>query len=515
MSYKVLYRKYRPDSFDKIVGQNSIVNNLKNSIINNSFSHAYIFTGPRGTGKTSTAKVLAKAINCTNSTNGEACNTCESCINFATSPDIIEIDAASNNGVDEIRELRNNITLAPSASKFKIYIIDEVHMLSAGAFNALLKTLEEPPAHAIFILATTEVYKVPITILSRCQRYDFKKINKSDLIEHLKYICSSENITYEEDALEEIYSLSEGCLRDALSILDQISKTSSHITQNDILTEYNIISNNTVKKLLEYVHLGDVEGLLKQLESFENSGMNAQKLIKKIINYLEKIAIDIKINKEKKYSFDMIDHLISSLNKCYVEARINENIFTMIKLSFLELIQTPISKGNTNDGSNIENAKKNEIAVENLEMPVQSDLSLIDIRINNCFVEVNKTSLATISNIWKELEEGAINSLKAGDYSIVAASSKYAIFTADESSLSNLFNIKHADVEKALNKSGLDIKVVAITTDDWQKEKEKYKNRIKSKKAYVYIDEPEETEDTSELKEQLEGLFTEKIVEIS
>lgn len=298
MSYKVLYRKYRPTNFREIIGQKSITDNLKSSILNGTFSHAYIFTGPRGTGKTSTAKVLAKAINCLDLQDGEICGKCEACKNFSTSPDIIEIDAASNNGVDEIRELRSNITHAPASSKYKIYIIDEVHMLSTGAFNALLKTLEEPPEHAIFILATTEVYKVPITILSRCQRYDFKKIDKKELIEYLKEICKKEKIDYEDQAIEEIYSLSEGCLRDALSVLDQISKSGDKLTLESILEGYNIISTNDIDTLLKLTVQKDVTNVIEMLERFENNGMNAQKLLKKIIHYLENCAIMAKTKKK-------------------------------------------------------------------------------------------------------------------------------------------------------------------------------------------------------------------------
>jgi len=224
MKYKVLYRKYRPTNFENIVGQDYIIKTLKNSIINDNISHAYIFSGPRGTGKTSTAKVFSKAINCINKNNGSPCEKCEFCTNFTENPDIIEIDAASNNGVDEIRNLIDNIKLTPTNGKYKVYIIDEVHMLTTSAFNALLLTLEEPPSHAIFILATTNIENVPITILSRCQRFDFQKISIDSLVDKLQEICKKENIEIEEDALYEIAYLSEGGLRDALSLLDQLSK---------------------------------------------------------------------------------------------------------------------------------------------------------------------------------------------------------------------------------------------------------------------------------------------------
>lgn len=518
MSYKVLYRKYRPKSFGKIIGQQNIVENLQKSIVNESFSHAYIFTGPRGTGKTSTAKVFAKSINCTNSKNGEACENCEHCLNFDTSPDIIEIDAASNNGVDEIRELRNNITLAPATSKYKIYIIDEVHMLSTGAFNALLKTLEEPPTHAIFILATTEVYKVPITILSRCQRYDFKKIDESTLINHLKNVCKEERIDYEDSSLNEIYYLSEGCARDALSILDQLSKTTTKITTEEVLKSYNVISIKTITDLLDNTLNGNIDEIVNILNSFENTGSNAQKLIKKMISYLEKIAIEIKLNKETKYDFLFISNLIKNLNKNYIDARINENIFTMIKLSFLELV----NKENIQD-TNTERQKKemqkktvNENkSTEKSDIAEHKEKTLTEIRINNCFVDVNKNSLNEIIEIWTEFGEKKISTLELTDYAPVAASENYVIFTSDEESLANLFNIKASEIEKQFKKKKKELKVVAISTESWTNAKEEYKQKLKRKEKYVYIEEPNIIDENLEMKAQLDDLFTEKIVEIS
>lgn len=511
MPYKVLYRKYRPNSFEDIIGEKTIVDNLKESIINKTFSHAYIFTGPRGTGKTSTAKVLAKTINCTNTQKGEACGKCETCLNFSTSPDIIEIDAASNNGVSEIRELRTNITLAPSSSKYKIYIIDEVHMLSSGAFNALLKTLEEPPSHAIFILATTEVYKVPITILSRCQRYDFKKHNKDELINHLKNICKKEKINYEEPALDEIYELSEGCARDSLSILDQLSKSKEKITQETVLKEYNIISNKTIDELLRSTLNSDCQNIINTITDFENSGMEAQKLIKKIINYLENIAIDIKLKKEKTYDFTFISNIIKNLSQHYIDARFNKNIFTLIKITFLELTnnsEVPINKPSP---------KEIKKGIQNPEstVTVAAPTSLRDIRINNCFVNASKNDLNKITEVWSNIKNKKIDSLLLKDFDPVAASDKNAIFACEDDSLTNLFNIKHEEIEKLLNKENISVKIVALTNEEWAKEKNKYKINIQSKKKYEYIEEPKHKSEQETIKEQIEDLFTEELIEIN
>ena len=241
MDYKVLYRKYRPQTFDEVVGQNNTVKLLKDSIVDNKISHAYIFSGPRGTGKTSTAKIFAKAINCSHNVDGNPCNECNSCINYRTSSDIYEIDAASNNGVDQIREIIDSVKLSPVSSKYKVYIIDEVHMLSTSAFNALLLTLEEPPSHVVFILATTNIESVPITILSRCQRLDFKKISDEDIINRLKDVAKSEKIKITDEAIQEIAYISDGGLRDALSILDQLSKKNCEITDEIVLDTIGII----------------------------------------------------------------------------------------------------------------------------------------------------------------------------------------------------------------------------------------------------------------------------------
>lgn len=247
MAYISLYRKYRPKSFSELVGQKEIKQSLQNSIIDKTFQHAFIFSGPRGTGKTTTAKIFAKTINCLDIKNGDACNKCLNCkdLNENHSIDIIEIDAASNNGVDEIRTIKENVYTNPTKTKFKVYIIDEVHMLSISAFNALLKTLEEPPSHIVFILATTELFKIPQTIISRCQLFPFNKLSNNDLNYNMQIILEKENVKFEKEALNEISTLSSGSARDSLTILEQIINfsKSSDVTMENLKNSFMILSS--------------------------------------------------------------------------------------------------------------------------------------------------------------------------------------------------------------------------------------------------------------------------------
>ena len=260
MSYIALYRKYRPKCFSEVVGQDTVVNILKNSIKNNKIGHAYIFSGTKGTGKTSVAKIFAKAINCLHPVDGDICNECETCINLNNdSIDIIEIDAASNNGVEEIREIRNNVKVLPNYCRYKVYIIDEVHMLSTSAFNALLKTLEEPPEHVVFILATTELNKIPATVLSRCQKLDFKKISKYSLVKQLKFILKSENKELSDGVVDLIADLSDGAFRDAINLMDQLlTLNKKDITQADLFNIVGIISDDIAFDLIRYIINSDI-----------------------------------------------------------------------------------------------------------------------------------------------------------------------------------------------------------------------------------------------------------------
>lgn len=289
MAYQALYRKYRPTNFDEVVGQTHIIQTLKNAIVQNRIAHAYLFCGPRGTGKTSIAKIFAKTLNCTNSQDAP-CGVCENCKMAANGshPDIIEIDAASNNGVDEVRNLIDKVKYAPMQGKYKIYIIDEVHMMTSGAFNALLKTIEEPPAHVIFIFATTEPNKVLPTIISRCQRFDFNKVSMHDIKYRLSVVCKNEGIEIDENGLTLIAQLADGGMRDALSILDQcVAYCSSHIDVNDIRKIYGVVTSEDIGKLFYSVYKKDVDSFVKDIQKYSDMGMDIKRLTANFIHMLK------------------------------------------------------------------------------------------------------------------------------------------------------------------------------------------------------------------------------------
>lgn len=289
MAYQALYRKYRPTNFDEVVGQTHIIQTLNNAIVQNRIAHAYLFCGPRGTGKTSIAKIFAKTLNCTNSQDAP-CGVCENCKMAANGshPDIIEIDAASNNGVDEVRNLIDKVKYAPMQGKYKIYIIDEVHMMTSGAFNALLKTIEEPPAHVIFIFATTEPNKVLPTIISRCQRFDFNKVSMHDIKYRLSVVCKNEGIEIDENGLTLIAQLADGGMRDALSILDQcVAYCSSHIDVNDIRKIYGVVTSEDIGKLFYSVYKKDVDSFVKDIQKYSDMGMDIKRLTADFIHMLK------------------------------------------------------------------------------------------------------------------------------------------------------------------------------------------------------------------------------------
>ncbi|MDE3251679.1 MAG: DNA polymerase III subunit gamma/tau [Bacteroidota bacterium] len=365
-------RKYRPQNFNTVVGQAHITTTLKNAIRNNQLAHAFLFCGPRGVGKTTCARILAKTINCTNRTpDGEACNTCNSCVSFdaGTSLNIHELDAASNNSVDDIRSLVEQVRFAPQAGKYKVYIVDEVHMLSASAFNAFLKTLEEPPPYAIFILATTEKHKILPTILSRCQIFDFKRITNNDTVEHLQEIVEKEGLKAEKAALQVIAQKSEGCMRDSLSILDKIvSFTNGTVTYQNTLEHLNILDEDYYFRMLEDLQTQNLSGAMLLFDEINRKGFEGDLVLNGLAEFIRNLLVckdpksatllEVVEGMQEKYISTAaktgISYLVSALN-ILNEAEINYKMarnkrlhveLTLIKLNFLQqAIELSVDKG--------------------------------------------------------------------------------------------------------------------------------------------------------------------------
>ena len=323
--YTALYRKFRPMTFSEVVGQEHITRTLKNQIITNRVGHAYLFNGGRGTGKTSSAKILARAINCLNPKDGEPCNECEICkaaLNGSLT-DIVEMDAASNNSVEDIRSIREEVNFLPTKAKYRVYIIDEVHMLSTGAFNALLKTLEEPPEHVKFILATTEPQKLPATILSRCQRFDFKRISNDDIKKRLKIVCEESKINITEGALNIIAILSDGAMRDALSILERCNQDTDTIDEDKVKDlagiPKTIYVSSIVKNILEY----NVEGTIQSIDNILNEGKDLENFVWEILKYVKDMLVYKSSKKAELYSEEEIKEMDDMLNGVSSERLVN------------------------------------------------------------------------------------------------------------------------------------------------------------------------------------------------
>lgn len=516
MAYQTLYRKYRPKSFKLVYGQDTIVRTLKNVIKNNKLSHAYLFTGPRGTGKTSSAKLFAKAINCLNNQNGDACNECDNCNSFNNNknPDIIEIDAASNNGVDEIREIKNKISLVPSMSKYKVYIIDEVHMLSIGAFNALLKTLEEPPEYVIFILATTEPQKLPVTVISRCQRFDFKNISKQNMKECLKNIIMGENINISDDALNEIIDNSNGGMRDAIGMLDQaFAFCEKEITLNDIQELSGSISTSEMSSFFKNLKLKSYNEIIDMIKNWSNKGKDFFVISQKLINItrnaiLYKKNVDIGETRINNLSvFDeynelnlylIIDNLTETLNKLQFSYQ-KELIFEIQMIKLIDqfnvpretlnkkiteqskpIIKNDVPRGTLNDNTSV---------VEKLD---QFILKLKEIRINNILKESSRNELKYIDDLWENINDYLVEEKYKKCAGIllqckpVAASKNGIIITLPAQSL--LVEIeKNYDFSKEMIKEILNskYKIVYITDEYWKSIRPKYVELVKNNELEI------------------------------
>lgn len=423
MAYQALYRKYRPSNFDEVVGQQPIIQTLKNAIVQNRIAHAYLFCGPRGTGKTSIAKIFAKMLNCEDESN-KPCGKCINCkmVQNGSHPDIIEIDAASNNGVDEVRNLIDKVKYAPMQGKYKVYIIDEVHMMTTGAFNALLKTIEEPPAHVVFILATTEPNKVIPTIISRCQRFDFNKVSQKDIEKRLSIVCKKEKIEIDPEAISLIAQLADGGMRDSLSILDQcIAYCSSNITVDNVREIYGVLTTSDIGKLFEHLYAHEVDALIQQIQECSDKGMDLKRLTSDFITLLkESIILDYSSNSQlvsnthkeviEKYllkspspfRFNVLNELMDVFNKYNYASNVLDYLETALLKSISNSYE--IKSKTTRDvieDSDREN-KENFAKSSDLSYDLTSEKSEIDKKVPKNSENTGISELETISDVSRE-----------------------------------------------------------------------------------------------------------------
>lgn len=544
MSYVALYRKYRPNNFSNVVGQEMTVNVLTNAIKNNHISHAYLFCGPRGTGKTSIAKIFAKAVNCLNF-NEDICGQCEICEALKQNDnDIIEIDAASNNGVDEIRTLRDNVKLMPSFCKYKIYIIDEVHMLSTGAFNALLKTLEEPPSHVIFILATTEPNKIPLTILSRCQRFDFNKVESDKIYKRLKYITQEEKVTLNDEVIKYIAENTDGCLRDAVNLLDQtISLGKSDITLDDVDKLSGKISQETVFSILDAIISKNYSNLLDITKKLCEEGKNLTDIVNNLLAIMRDLTINSQItgyfdeNYENKLSLyelksEEIVKISKILNETINEMKYSNNQQIIFEIYMMNLINTLTDskiesnnkelerKEEKNNKENlvqegldkVENLTNNKVAENSQEenkidenkteenMREEKDnleiLEIKEIRINNTLAGASKDILKKLLNDYDKINDYFSNKKYntfvelLNNAKIVAASEDYLIISFKNEADVTIYDKNLKQIELFLKEIyQKEYKTVAINEEKWSKTKEEYINNKKNNISYVIMDE--------------------------
>lgn len=533
MSYLALYRKYRPSNFEDLVGQSEIASIIKHEIINNKISHAYLFSGPRGTGKTSTAKIIARMINCSNlSSDGIPCGECESCLNFNSSSDIVEIDAASNNGVDEIRELRDKVNLVPTYGRYKIYIIDEVHMLTTQAFNALLKTLEEPPSHVVFILATTEFHKIPVTVVSRCQKFQFLKFTNEDIVHKLTEIAQKESILVKNEVLYEIARLSDGGMRDAINMLDQLSSFKiQELEVDDVYKLNGVISYFELTDLFKKIYNNDIISIVSFVDSVDTNGKSFDRLIGDMINFLKDVLIykntsilssnikekdDCLVELSNIFSGQDIYNFIIALNDLSSKMKLSSFGKILLVTEFIKFsnqlnnqkegkmviksLESTQNNHEVNSKTSFE-YKINDTKV-NLKFPNKTINDKIKkIRINNAFSTASKSYKEKVLNDWnlvqERLNQDATYVSIAGmmnDVEVMVVGEKNIIFLAQyDSLLERLFEQIHLIEQLLFDVFQIPYKVVFLVRDEWLFEKQKY---VTNRNHYSYIEEPNDGENS-------------------
>ena len=517
--YQALYRKYRPKKFENVVSQTTIIQTLENSIKTSHIGHAYLFSGPRGTGKTTAAKIFARAVNCLNYKD-DLCNECKNCIYSGQKEcmDIIEIDAASNNGVDEIRELRNKVKILPSELKYKVYIIDEVHMLSIGAFNALLKTLEEPPEHVIFILATTDPQKIPNTIISRCQTFQFKKISPNDIKQMLEKIVLNEKIEIEDEVLTSIAYASDGGLRDAIGLLDKLSSYKlGKITYNDFLTINGQIIENELLEFENSILAYKTDVMLEKIENYYNDGKDLVQILKQLIYHLKDILINYYMKNENlEYSEKEIVELVSLLNEKISDIKKSDDIKVYVEILLLHFINQnkTFEKNISREIISEKNSKIIDTASDGDSKPTKEITPINNsdnnvnykhlketmlIRAKNTLAEATKNNLNIEINTWKKINDYTFDvnngylACELLDGTPRASSNKSLIISYEHSSTLKRMSDHFQKLTTFYSEiSNSNKKISFIEDSDWENLKKEYIMLLKSGKKMEIIDEPTE-----------------------